>query len=234
MITSPEVLAKDILERPKYHIRRFVDDFGDVSGKKILNPLGSFGKKACALGVLGAHVTMVDLSHENIKYAQELCQHAKVEAKLVVSDFLSYKEGASSYDMVFLDGGILHYFEEMTIFAAHVKSFLKDGGKLILNDFHPLRKLFKEKDIFVEKKGDILIDGDYFEGGLHEAPVSYEKFFAEEDQVDFPKCQLRYHTLAEIINAFAINGMTIERLDELPRYDEHQHIPGNFTLIVKK
>jgi len=230
----PEVFAKDILERPAYHLRRFIDDLGKLEGKKVLNPLGSYGKKAVAMGVLGAQVTLVDISGENIRYARELADHTGITMTCEEGNFLDYKEGLGSYDIVFLDGGILHYFTDINHLALHIKSFLKDGGRLILNDFHPFRKLFKERDIFIKKEGPMLVEGDYFESDLHHEPVSYEKFYDEDAKKDFPKCLLRFFTTSEIINAFAGAGMVIERFDELPRYDEIKNIPGNFTLIVRK
>lgn len=62
---SPKDIAHDILNDPKKYLRRHLEFFGDIANKKILNPLGSCGKKAIALAILGADVTVIDISLEN-------------------------------------------------------------------------------------------------------------------------------------------------------------------------
>lgn len=63
---------------------------------------------------------------------------------------------------------------------------------------------------------------------------AYEKTFPENERNEFPKCLLRYWTMGEIITYFASVGFIIEKLVEGPRFDSHQNIPGEFTLIAHK
>ena len=46
----PEELAIEMISDPAYHLRRHIEYLGDVKGKKIVNPLGSCGKKSYPLG----------------------------------------------------------------------------------------------------------------------------------------------------------------------------------------
>ncbi len=78
-------------------------------GKRIINLLGSKGNKAVALALLGADVTVVDISASNAKYANELAEAADVSIEYVVSDVL-HVQLSQSFDIVLLELGVLHYF----------------------------------------------------------------------------------------------------------------------------
>ena len=40
------------------------------------------------------------------------------------------------FDVVFMEGGILHYFHDIGKFMEVMYSFLRPGGRLIASDFH--------------------------------------------------------------------------------------------------
>jgi hypothetical protein len=68
---TPKEAAEKMLKDPEYTLRAYRNFLGDVKGKKIANLLGSSGKKAVALSLLGAQVTVVDITEENQRYALE-------------------------------------------------------------------------------------------------------------------------------------------------------------------
>jgi hypothetical protein len=51
---TPDEEAERLLENPEYTLRDYLEYLGDVKGKKVANLLGSSGKKAVALSLLGA------------------------------------------------------------------------------------------------------------------------------------------------------------------------------------
>jgi ubiquinone/menaquinone biosynthesis C-methylase UbiE len=138
------------------------------------------------------------------------------------------------FDIVFLEGGILHYFSDICTVANKIYEMLKTGGELVLNDFHPIRKIFKVQDIFEVRDDSLELTGDYFENELVSGGVAYQKYFPESEQNEFPKCLLRSWTMGEIITSFASAGFIIEKLVEGPRFDSHKNIPGEFTLVASK
>lgn len=233
---SPEEIAKDMKKQPEMYLRRHLKYLGDVKEKKIANLLGSCGKKAIPLALLGADVTIVDISEHNRKYAMEVAEKAGVNLTYIVSDFLelNINEMCNSFDIVYLEGGILHYFLDIDELSEKIYSLLKMGGKLVLNDFHPIRKIFKSRDVFDNSKDALELTGDYFENTLQVAEVAHEKYFSENERNEFPKCLLRFWTMGEIITSFASAGFIIERFDEGPRFDTHKNIPGEFTLVASK
>lgn len=233
---TPSEVAKNMLEQPAKHLRRHIEFLGDVNGMKVVNLLGSCGKKAVPLAILGADVTIVDISEENKKYAMEVAKEANVNLTYIVSDFLDLNitNMSKAFDLAYLEGGILHYFSDLNEVADRICKLLKLGGKLILNDFHPFRKILRERDIFKNSDNGLDITGNYFDNDLKIGEVAYEKFFEDDEKNEFPKCLLRYWTMGEIISSFASAGFVIERLVEGPRFDSHKNIPGDFTLIASK
>jgi len=195
---------------------------GDVSGKKIINLLGSNGRKAVPLALLGAEVTVADISPEGARYALELAEAAGVHIDYLIADVmdLPISDLANSFDLVYMEGGVFHYFADLSILAHIVHAILSPGGRMVASDFHPIRKCLS-------------LGLDYFDDQLHEADVAHQQFYPEGEQADFPKCQLRYWTLGEIVTAFAHAGLTIEQLVELPD-PHHPSTPGQFVLTAVK
>ena len=234
---KPEVFSKAIAKDPKAFLTRFDPYFKDYKGQKIINILGSCGKKSLPMAFLGSDVTIVDFSEQNKAYVSEVARDLKLKVDYIVSDFLSFDDSIHKevFDYAFSEGGILHYFLDLDAFFKKTYGLLKPGGKLIFNDFHPFRKVLKEKDIFDAKNNQILeLEGDYFEENVHEAPVAHQKYFDEDKQASFPKCQLKYWNFGQIITALASAGFVIESLEEGPRFDAHKHLPGDFTVIAHK
>lgn len=64
--------------------------------------------------------------------------------------------------------------------------------------------------------------------------MAHQKYFDEDKQASFPKCQLKYWNFGQIISALASAGFVIESLEEGPRFDAHKHLPGDFTVIAHK
>jgi 2-polyprenyl-3-methyl-5-hydroxy-6-metoxy-1,4-benzoquinol methylase len=210
---NPEDVARDMISEPKKWLKRHIGFLGDVNGKKIANLLGSNGRKAVPLALLGAEVTIIDISEKNKEYATELAKNAGVELKYIVSDLLEFNtdEVLDYYDIVYLEGGILHYFSDLKRFSKILFDILKFEGTVILNDCHPVRKI-------LELKKDVLeLTGDYFDDSLKYGNVAYKDQFPLDEQKSFPDCFLRLWTMGEIISNIASVGLVIEKLVEEPR-----------------
>ena len=65
----PDQVARDMLADPTRWLRRHLPVLGDVKGRRVLHPLGSNGRKGIPLAILGAEVTIIDISEENRRYA---------------------------------------------------------------------------------------------------------------------------------------------------------------------
>ena len=214
---------------PESFLRHDLPYLGNVEGKRVANLLGSNGRKAVPLSLLGADVSVVDISPEGARYALELAEAAGVHINYLVTDVneLPVQELANSFDLVYMEGGVFHYFADLSHIAKIIYTILLPGGRLVASDFHPIIKCLSVSE------GRGLLAGNYFDEQFHEVDVAYQQFFPEEEQNDFPKCKLRYWTMGEIVTAFAGVGLTIEQLVESP-HPQLADIPGQFVLTATK
>ncbi len=225
---TPVERAKEDLENPRAMLKGFAKYFENINGLRIANICGSCGKKAIPLAVLGAEVTIFDLSEENKRYACETAGAAGVSIDYVVGDAMDIDMSVYSgyFDIVFMEGGVLHYFYDINEFMRTMSALLKDGGKMICNDFHPIHKFLDVLSLGAST-------GDYFSTEIIECEMAHAKFYDEEKRSTFPKCSIRLYTMSEIVNAVLNNGFTIKSLEEHPAWTDKK-LPGTYTITADK
>lgn len=221
---TPDQVAADMLIDPKSWLRRHLPMLGEVKDQRILHPLGSNGRKGIPLAILGAKVTIIDISEENRRYALDVAQAAGVEIEYIAADYATYEGGGNEepYDIAYLEGGIVHYFGDISEMFRKTFRLLRTGGRLILDDFHPYRKL----------KRDFPTRGDYFDSGLHNAQVAYAQFLEAADPNSMPQCLLRYWTIGEIVTAIASAGFHIDEMIERSR-QSNPKTPSDYVILAK-
>lgn len=225
---SPADRAKRALEDPIGMLKRYSDYFDAYKGVKFANICGSCGKKAVPLAVLGAEVTVFDISEDNRKYALEVAAAANVNLNYEVCDILEIdtRRYGGSFDIVFMEGGVLHYFHDIDEFMRIMYLLLKDGGKMICSDFHPFTKI---KDILNSEQPAM----SYFSTEVFEGEMAHARFFEEDIREQMPQCSYRKYTVSEIINSIINSGFTLKRFDEHPAWT-NEKIPGEFTAMAIK
>ena len=202
--------------------------FDTYDGLKVANICGSCGKKAIPLALLNADVTVFDISEENKRYALEVAENANVKIDFQVCDVLEIDRNiyGNSFDVVFMEGGILHYFHDINEFMSIMHSLLKKNGKMICSDFHPFTKI-------IDTLGLGLKTMNYFSTDIFEGEMAHARFFDDEIRKQIPLCSYRKYTISEIINAVIKNEFILEQFDEHPSW-ENPSLPGEFTLIARK
>lgn len=238
---TPNDAALKLIEDPVKRIGGIFKHFGDsVKDKKIVNLLGSNGNKAVALALMGADVTVVDFSSDNKQYAEDLANAAKVKIRYVLSDVLDLppEELSNNYDIVFMENGILHYFNDLQPLFQVVSKLLRVGGRLVLQDFHPVStKLISSKGTTANIRKH-KVTGDYFDTSIEEKEVSFSKFLNSDNQESTThKVYLRNWTLGEIVTSIAMENLFIKVLEELPNLSSDSFdkgIPKTFTIIAEK
>lgn len=224
----PEERAKIIMKNPMERLKQHGKYFSNIKGFKIANPCGSNGRRAVALALLGADITVFDISEENKKYALELAWHSNVKLDYIVGDLYDVDMNVygNYFDMLYLEGGILHYFHDIDRFMGTLFSMLKPHGKIILNDFHPFRKILPIN--FFKSSVE-----DYFDTNIHRGNVAYKDFLDEAENEEFPNCSIRLYNISEILNAMIKSGFTIKEFNEEPSWTNKQ-LPGEITIYAMK
>ena len=225
---TPSERAKEDLEDPKKMLKRHAQYFDTFTDAKVANICGSCGKKAIPLAILGAEVTVFDISEDNKRYALEVAEAAHVNIDFVVGDVLEidmdkYK---NYFDVVFMEGGILHYFHDINQFIKLMYQLLKPNGKMICSDFHPFSKI---SDLLALEQPTM----SYFSTDVFEAEMAHARFFPEEIRKQMPLCSYRKYTISEIINSVIEQGFLLNRFDEHPSWTNDK-VPGEFTIIARK
>ena len=90
---------------------------------------------------------------------------------------------SGDYDIVFAEMGILHYFSDLSPFMNVIHSLLKDGGKAVLRDFHPVSTKLITSRGSTAKVRKHKVTGDYFDTSLEEKEVAYSKYL-EKGEVE--------------------------------------------------
>ena len=225
---TPAERAKQDIADPEKMLRRYAQYFDRYQGVKVANICGSCGKKAIPLALLGADVTIFDISEANKRYALETAQAAHVRIGFEVCDVLEIDltKYRGCFDVVFMEGGILHYFHDLDAFMKMMYDLLKPGGKMICSDFHPFTKIMDA--LKLEQPTMSYFSTDVFEGEM-----AHARFYAEEIRKQIPKCSYRKYTVSEIINGIINAGVILKRFDAHPSW-ENEKLPGEFTAIAVK
>ena len=225
---QPEDRSKKILENPEGQLRRYAGCFDTYKNIRVANICGSCGKKAVPLAVLGAEVTVFDISVDNQRYALELAKAAGATIDYQVCDVLEIdmKKYGGCFNVVFMEGGVLHYFHDIDQFMGIMHQLLKPGGKMICSDFHPFTKVMDALDLQQPTMS-------YFSTKVFEGEMAHARFYDGETRRQFPKCSYRKYTISEIINAVICAGFDLQKFDEHPSW-ANPSIPGEFTIIAKR
>ncbi|MBA3469816.1 MAG: methyltransferase domain-containing protein [Herpetosiphonaceae bacterium] len=232
----PAEAAARLVADPASRLGALQRHLGPLEGRRIINLMGSNGSKAVALALLGGKVTLVDIAPENLRYASELAVAASATLRCIGADVLALPaaERTADYDLVLLELGILHYFIDLLPLAVVVTELLGAGGRLVLQDFHPV-----STKLISSKGRKHKVSGNYFDPTLHSTPVAYSKHLSLDkhlsDAQPQPQVQLRRWTLGEIVTAFAAAGLRIAGLFEEPNTKlDDAGIPKTFTLVAEK
>jgi 2-polyprenyl-3-methyl-5-hydroxy-6-metoxy-1,4-benzoquinol methylase len=219
---AAEVEAARLVADPENKLRRLLPHLGAVAGKRVCNVQGSHGRVAVALALLGADVTVIDFGEENRRYALELAASAGIAIDYRLGDVI---EAGSlglngSFDALVMELGILHYHQDLARFFTVMAGLTKPGGRMVLNEFHPVeRKLFVAPGML----------HDYFSAEVVMSAVPDPTGQGR----NLGQCAQRFWTLGEIVTAAIDAGFVVERLDELPSWNDPT-IPGMFTLVAVK
>ena len=223
---TPAESAAKALENPLGALRRYAGYFDAYQGVRVANICGSCGKKAIPLALLGAEVTVFDISEDNRRYALEAAACAGAKLCYEVCDVLEIDLTAygQAFDVVFMEGGILHYFHDIDVFMRIMHALLRPGGKMICSDFHPFTKISDCLNFELPTMS-------YFSTEIIEGEMAHARFFEPEVRQRMPKCSYRKYTISEIINGALRAGFSLRQFDEHPAWT-NDRLPGEFTMIA--
>lgn len=226
---TPDELAVELKQKYKHHLRHWLKYMGDLAGKRVLNLLGSNGRKAISMALLGADVTVVDISEENRLYATQTASAAGVDLSYICSDVLGIpdEERLGQFDIVLMEFGVLHYFTDLGSIFSVVHRRLRNKGRFILTDFHPFARAFLNTYNLKQPSGN------YFDDCITEGEVAFAKLLPEEERSGLGKTLVRGWTVGDILTATANMGLFIRTFEEIAS-PVNPGVPEFYTLIADK
>lgn len=226
---TPDKLAEELKLKTEHHLRYWLKYIGNPAGKRVINFLGSHGRKAISLALLGAEVTVVDISTENRLYATEVAAAAGVEIDYICSDVLNIpsEEALGEFDFVLMEFGILHYFTDLNSIFSVVSRRLRSNGRLILTDFHPFARTWMSTYNLKQPTGN------YFDESIKEVEVAFAKLLPEEERSELRKVLVRSWTVGDIINTVSSVGLFTRTFEEISSPTNPQ-FPEFYTLVADK
>lgn len=202
-------------------------ELGPVAGERIAHLQCHFGADTLRLAQKGAEVVGLDFSAPAIDAARGLAAELGLGARFVCADVYDAVEvipRPHGFDRVFVTWGTLCWLPDVAGWARVVAALLRPGGRLFLADGHPTAYVFDD---------DVARDGrpgwfaPYFERGplVLDDPRDYADPAARLAHARTHQFQ---HTLADILNALAAAGLSLDWLHE------HDGVPWRmFACLVE-
>lgn len=209
---------------------------GDVTGVRLCHLQCATGEDTLSWANRGAEATGVDISPEQIRLAAEKAELAGLPVRFVSADVYELPEYLveERFGVVFTGGGSLDWLPDVGRWAQIVASLLQRGGKLIVEEGHPLATCMRVKD------GQVRVTHDYFA----REPASYTDWthFAGGEDARETKYNFVW-PLGDIVTSLCRAGLRIESLEERPselkyrfgdHLDEVAGLPGDYTLVATR
>ena len=214
--------------------REFLDaegQLGDVAGKDVLCLAGGGGQQSAAFALLGANVTVFDLSEAQLERDQLAAAHYKVNIRSVQGDMRDLSAlPPAAFDIVYQPFSI-GYVPDVKIVFAQVARVLRPGGIYYLAGDNPFLCGLSATDW----------NG---EGYVLKTPYQDEALYVSRDPdwvyarstkplPDVREAHLYRHTLANSLNSLLGLGFTLLRVSDSKHiYPDINAEPGSWDHFV--
>jgi len=202
--------------------------FADVEGKDVLCLASGGGQQSAMFGVLGARVTVVDLTEGQLAGDRKAAEHYGYEIEAIQADMrdLSCLDD-ESFDLVY-QGPSMGYIPDVREVYAEVARVLRRGGLYRADGYNPAVQ-------FVDWDGEgYSITRRYAERVVRRGEDGQGAF-------DFR------HYLSDAFNGLLGAGFTIEEVHESPVHFQvdadaapgswkhvQMHVPGHFAVLARR
>jgi len=185
---------------------------GKVQGKKVLCLAGGGGQQSAVFSLLGADVTVLDLSPEQLDSDQAVARHYGYEVTTIQGDMRDLSMlPAEFFDRVYQPISILFVPNLREVYSG-VARVLKQGGLYFTDYCVPLLQMAEMKG-WDGRGYTLYITESYIRGSILETEDKKLNFTKGVSFSEF------HHLLSDIINGLIAEGLTIRCLWENPRPD---------------
>lgn len=186
------------------------------------------GKRACVLGSgdnlavfalagLGAKVTSVDISEEQLSVARRRAEALGLTVRFVQSDAadLAGVEDAS-FDLVHVSRHVCGWISDLRSFFREAVRILSPGGLFLVTEYHPFRRIFREEP------GTLVVERGYLDRGPFYCEVAASLFDRSPGML--PSYVARW-TVSDFYNAMTEPGCELVAFEEVGDAAEEWEVP---------
>ena len=161
-----------------------------------------------ALAGMGARVTSVDIAGEQLKVARQRSTELGLSVHYVEADVTNLCGLASAaFDLVYTGGHIAVWVSDLRAYYREAIRILRPGGLLLINEYHPFRRIWKDQKTALE------VGYSYFDNGPHQYNTSAELL---PDRSSGDAVQYEFHwTVSQYLNAVIEQGVELVEFEEL-------------------
>ncbi|MCD6162378.1 MAG: class I SAM-dependent methyltransferase [candidate division Zixibacteria bacterium] len=208
----------------KYETEKLVDI--PIKGKHVAQLCCNNGSETLSLINLGADSGVgFDISDEAIKEALELAEISGLNCDFIRTDVYDIgEEYYNQFDFIYITIGALTWLPDLNIFFSIVSKMLKDSGKIMIYDSHPITDIFLyENEEGFDSDNPLKIVNSYFrtEPWIDNDGIDYigKTRYKSETTYSFT------YRLSDVFNAVIRNGIVIEEFYENPHHLSPEHAP---------
>ena len=185
---------------------------GDIRGKSAC-VLGSGDNQAVfALAGMGAAVTSVDISQNQLDVARQRAESLGATIQFVCADVTDLSAlGAGTFDIVYTGGHVAVWVSDLPKYYSEATRILKPRGLFLINEYHPFRRLWKESAEKLE------LNVGYFERGPHTHDYTDNILVRERGE---HRCYEFHWTVSDFIGAVLSAGNEIICVKEAGELNE--------------
>lgn len=200
------------------------DFITDVRGKNVLLLAQGGGKGSVAFGLLGANVTVTDLSDVQLDRDREAAAHHGLDIRIIQGDMRDLSDFSDNeFDLVWQPYSV-NYSPSVEPVFAEVARVLKSGCVYNVTFANPMAQA---------------LDGDWDGKGYHlqglytdgeDISHYYPQWDAEQADgsvVKVPSPHEFRHSMSTVLNSLASNGFILLHLEEWMRHNENPE-PGSW------
>lgn len=119
----------------------------DVAGKDVCVLGSGDNEVAFALAGMGGRVTSVDISEQRLRVAQERAAELGLTLTFLRADVIDLADlQDNTFDLVYTGGHVAVWIADMAAYYSEAVRILKPGGRLIVNEYHPFRRMWLDAD----------------------------------------------------------------------------------------
>ena len=192
-----------------------------LSEKELHSLAGIAGRRVCVLGSgdnqvvfalagMGARVTSVDISRNQLQVAERRSHELGLAIEFVqadVSDLSGFPDG--SFDVVYTGGHVAVWVADLQQFYMEAARILAPAGLFMISEYHPFRRIWEDSQTILSVKSHYFDRGpfeyDYTENVLSRA-------------VGTLKSYEHHWTVADFLNSVIGAGCRILFVDEFGEY----------------